>query len=275
MAILLYMIPLFAVLSGFLIYRLNGRHEFLQLDLIQFLYTFILAPLFFIWAKTFVYFLLRSEVGFRLSTGELFTIDTAITLLFIYIYAFLVMHSVTKSFRLQAEKDPLYDLFQHSEYIHLWLSHIATMLGAMMLMVVLALVNISFPLVTSMAKLSFYGICTAGIIVGNIGFVGLWLTDPRQIGRRYMRVMKLAIGLAFAILASVYFIADPDFNARYGLYWFIFFVFSTMLIWSFFTYRSPRIHGLIDRLVMKHKDTNWWGINSQLFSMTHKKETKG
>lgn len=275
MAIVLFLIPLFAILSGFLIYRHNGRREFLQLDLIQFCYTFILAPLFFIWAKTFVFFLLRSEVNVVLTPGKLFIVDTAFTLFLLYMYAFIVMHSLTKTFRLKTEKDPLYDLFQDSEYIHLWLTHVVTSIGTMLLLLILALVNLYFPMTFVMSKLAFYLVCSGGVVMGSVGFVGLWLTDPRQDGKRYMRLMRLAIGLSFIILASAYFLMDPNFNGSYALYWFILFVFTTMLVWSFFTYRSLRVKGLFARFADKHKDTAHWGVNPQLFTTSDKTETKG
>lgn len=275
MAVILFLIPLFAILSGFVIYRHNGKREFLQLDLIQFCYTFILAPLFFIWAKTFIFFLLRSELNVSLSAGELFTIDTAFSLFLFYMYAFVVMHSLTKTFRLNAEKDPLYDLFTHSEYIHLWLTHIATSLGTMLLLIILALVNLFFPLSLAMSKPVFYLVCFAGVLAGSVGFVSLWLTDPKQDGRRYMRLMKLGIGFSFFVLASAYFVADPSFSSAYSLFWFVFFTFSTMLIWSFFTYRSLRVNSLMERLASAHKDTEQWGVNPQLFSTSVQPKKKG
>lgn len=270
MAIVLFLIPLFAILSGFLIYRHNGRRELLQLDLIQFCYAFILAPLFFMWAKTFVFFLLRSEANSVMSPGQLFIVDTAFTLFLFYMYAFVVMHALTKSFRLKTEKDPLYDLFHDSEYIHLWLTHIVTSIGMMLLLVILALVNVYFPMTFTMSKLGFYLVCASGVFLGSIGFVGLWLTDPRQDGRRYMRLMRLAIGVCFIILATAYFVADPSFNYHYALFWFVLFVFSTMLVWSFFTYRSLRVKGLFARFADKHKDTELWGVNPQLFTTSEK-----
>lgn len=256
-------------------YRLTGRREFLQLDLIQFLYTFILAPLFFLWAKTFIFFLLRSEATISLSTGQMFTIDTAFSLFLFYMYAFIVMHSLTKTFRLNSEKDPLYDLFHHSEYIHLWLTHIVTSIGAMLLLVILAIINIYFPLALFMSKTIFYLVCAGGVLIGSIGYVGLWLTDPRQDGRRYMRLMKLAIGICFALLTVAYFVVNPRFDAGFSLFWFVFFTFSTMLIWSFFTYRSLRIYDLLARFANANKDTERWGINPQLFKLSGKPKVKG
>lgn len=275
MALVLFIIPLFAVLSGFLIYRHNGRRQFLQLDLIQFLYTFILVPLFFVWVKTFTFFLLRSEQRVVLSVGELFVIDTIITLFLFYMYAFFVMHSLTKTFRLNTEKDPLYDLFHHSEYIHLWLTHIVTAIGTMALLVLLATINLFFPLTIQMSETLFYLVCGGGIVLGSVGFIGLWLTDPRQDGRRYMRLMKLAIGIAFALLASLYFIINPNFSQEFSLFWFVFFAFSTMLVWSLFSYKSPRVYALLARFADKHKDTQHWGNNPQLFNKSEEPKMKG
>lgn len=275
MALVLFLIPLFTVLSGFLIYRHNGRRQFLQLDLVQFLYAFFLAPLFFVWVKTFTFFLLRSDESIQLSTGQLFAIDTAVSLLLFYMYAFFVMHSLTKTFRLNTEKDPFYDLFHHSEYIHLWLTHIVTSIGTMLLLVLLATINVFFPLTVHMSEALFYLVCAGGIVMGSVGFVGLWLTDPRQDGRRYMRLMKLAIGVAFALLASLYFIVNPAFSQEFALFWFVLFCFSTMLVWSFFSYKSPRVYAFIARFADKHKDTEHWGNNPQLFTKSDTPKMKG
>lgn len=271
---MLYVIPILTILSGFFIYRHNGKKEVFSLDLVQFFYTFLLAPLFFVWAKSFVYFLMRSELGLDLSPGQIFTIDTALTVSMLYVYAFIVMHSLTKSFRLKVEQDPFYDLFGHSEYIHLWLSHIVMAIGGMMLFFVIGFVNVFFPLEWRLNPHIFYLLCFGGVITGSVAFLGLLLTDPKQEGRRYMRLMKLAIGMFFLFQITIYFLADPDFNSAYGMFWFNFFAFTTMLVWSFFTYRSSRIKSWFDRITHANKDTDLWGMNTQLFSTPQNSETR-
>jgi CDP-diglyceride synthetase len=85
-----------------------------------------------------------------------------------------------------------------------------------------------------------------------------------------MRLMKLAIGGCFTVLASAYLWLDPAFNAQYGLYWFLLFGFATMTVWSFFTYRSARIRKAFNALTMHSKDTDSWGQNPQLFTSAKK-----
>lgn len=270
---MLYVIPILTILSGFVLYRHNGKKELFSLDVIQFFYTFLLAPLFFVWAKSFLYFLLRSELGLSLSPGQIFTIDTAFTLVLLYIYAFIVMHSVTKTFRLKTEQDPLYDVFNHSEYIHLWLSHISIAIGGMMIFCIMGIFNVFFPLEWLLATPLFYLLCAGGVLTGSVAFLGLMLTDPKQEGRRYMRLMKLAIGLFFLFQVSVYFAIDPDFNSKYGMFWFNFFAFTTMLIWAFFTYKSSRIRSWFEKITRANTDTEQWGINPQLFGPSDSNKT--
>ncbi len=275
MSFLLYIIPVLAFLSALFLYRYNGDYQLLKLDLVQFFYTFVVAPLFFVWAKTFVFYLLRSELTFSLSQGQMFAIDTTFSLLVFYLYAFFVMHALTKSVRLMVERDPLFDVFNHSEYIHLWLTHLVMIMGGMLLFVTMALINVFFPVPWQMAHTMFYLVCVGGFITGCVVYVAIWLTDPRQTGRHYMRLMKLAVGICFSIVAGSYFIFNPNFSPQYGLFWFVLMLFTAMLMLSFFTYRSKRIRSLVDRLSEKGKDTDQWGINPQFFNVSEKPKVKG
>lgn len=270
MSIFLYVIPLLALISGAYIYRHNGKFEIFNLDLVQFFYTFLLAPLLFIWGKSFMYVLLQAELGNRISQTQLFLIDSGFTVVMLYVYAFLVMHSLTKTFRLRSERDPLYDLFHHSEYIHLWLSHIVVVIGVLTFFCIIGAVNIFFPLNWQFADIVFYSLCVGGFLAGCITFLAIALTDPKQEGRRYMRLMKVVIGLFFLLMISAAFVWTPEFSGVHGMFWFMFTLFTTLFIWALITYSSSKINSWFAGVTHANKDTDFWGINTQLFSKKKK-----
>ena len=125
---LLLVLPVIGTLVGLVFYRFQGKKDLLKIDIVQFYYTFILSPIVFVWLKTMIFVLLQANTH-NLSMKEIYSIDTAFSVVFLLIFAFVAMHSVTKTFHLK-EKDPLYNFFFDSEYIHLWLSHLAMAFGA-------------------------------------------------------------------------------------------------------------------------------------------------
>lgn len=264
MSVLLYLIPLFAVVSGVLLYRHNGKREILKLDLVQFFYAFVIAPLFFVWLKSLVYLLIRKEMGASLSSTAIFVYDTAFSVIALYVFAFVVIHAVTASFQRKMLKDPLHDIFAHSEFFHLWLTHIVMYTGAQLILSVVAALNLFFPLELALTAQSIYLLCTAGIVTGVFGFLGVWLSDPKQDGANFMRLMKVLFGFFFILHVVAYFVITPGFDTRAGVFWFSFFFFSTLVGCSLFVYRSERAQTLFERLstIMKFKD---WGENIQLF----------
>lgn len=270
MSIFLYVIPLLAFISGVYIYRHNGKFELFNLDLVQFFYMFMLAPLFFVWGKSFIYLLLWVELGDTISSNQIFLVDTAFTVIMLYIYAFLVMHSLTKTFRLKSEQDPLYDVFEHSEYIHLWLSHIVVVIGVMTLFFILGVANVFFPIPWVLRDSLFNLLVVGGVVSGLVAYLAIALTDPKQEGRRYMRLMKLAIGCFFLLLMSVYFVWSPPFNSFHGMYWLMFFFFTALFVCALLTFRSSKINNWFTRFADANKDTDFWGINTQLFSKKKK-----
>lgn len=262
---MLYLIPLFAVASGVLLYRHNGKREILKLDLIQFFYAFVIAPLFFIWIKTLVFVLLRTELDISLSQTQIYLVDTTVTLVALYIYAFVVIHSLTASFQRKVLRDPLHDIFAHSEFFHLWLTHIVMYTGAQLVLSVVAGLNLFFPLEVALSAQAFYLLCGAGIITGIFGFLGVWLSDPKQDGADFMRLMKIIFGLFFIVHVVAYFVLSPSFDGTKGVFWLSFFFFSTLVGCSLFAYRSERAQTWFERLstVLKFND---WGDNIQLFN---------
>lgn len=106
--IILFLVPTFAILSSLYLYQHTGKREILKFDLVQFVYAFILAPIVYIWLKSFLFVFLVSELNLHLSVTDLFIADTVLTIIFLYVFAFLVIHSLTKSFELKRLRDPFY-----------------------------------------------------------------------------------------------------------------------------------------------------------------------
>jgi hypothetical protein len=255
----LFTVPLFAIGSAVMMYRFNGRRQMLKFDLIQFIYAFVLSPILFICLKTFMYVLLKTELGLSLSVTELFWIDTIFSVLCFYIFGFVVIHSLTTSFKLVLLKDPLADLFEYSEYFHLWLSHIVIYGGSGLILTVIGVANIFFPFAFQLNKVLFYSSMGLAVLGGVIGFVSIWLSDPKQ--ARYMKIIKLLLGFYFLIHAVAYFIFDPALNMPYVLYWATFTMFIVMVIISLFAHRSHRA----TRFFNTFKYKKGWGKNIKLF----------
>ncbi len=265
MMIFLLLVPLLALGSALLVYRFTGRLQLLKLDLVQFMYMFVISPVLFVWLKTFLYFLVKRELGMTLSPSDLLIIDTVFSTLFLYVYAFVVMHSVTKTFNLKMSQDPLYDLFHHSEYIHLWLTHLVMFIGTMGFLTSFALFNIAVPLSFVLNKEAFYALCASAIGGGLFTFLSVLTSDPRQENANFMRIMKLAFGIYFMIHVAIFFIFDPSFSAEYAIYWWSLFLFATTVTCSLFVYRSPRARSFMQRLSdrLKHSE---WDFRAQLFT---------
>ena len=249
MTVVLFIIPVLAMVGALVLYRHNGKRELLSFDVVQFFYAFIISPLLFVWAKSFLFFLLTSELRLPLSTRQLFLIDSLFSVGFLYIFAFAVIHSLTKSFNLKKSRDPLIDLFEHSEYLHLWLSHLVIYIGGMVVITFLALTNIFFPIDVPVAKPVFYGINLAGVLAGAGAYAGVMLSDPEQ--DHFMLIMKTVAGLLSTVFIAVYFVLRPSFSAEYGLFWFSMMTFLTGSVLALFTERSGRTQSLLDKF--KHR----------------------
>lgn len=264
MTALLYLIPFFSVISALVVYRLNGKREFLKLDLVQFFYAFILSPVLFVWLKTFLYFLLRVEANVVLSQGQLFLFDTIYSTFFLYVFAFVVIHSLTKSFNLKQTHDPLYDIFEHSEFFHLWLTHLIMYLGGMVLLTLVAISNIWFPLDLQLAEPLFYILFASGFVSGFLIFMIVWLSDPKQERANFMRLMKLSFGFFFLIHVVLYFVFNPPFSPALGLYWWSLNAFTALVVCSLFAYKSEKALTFFEKVsdILKHSK---WGENIQLF----------
>lgn len=256
---LIFVVPFMTVLSALGMYRLNGKRELFRFDLVQFIYAFVMSPLLFIWLKTVLFLLLRSDINLRLSINQLFLVDTILSVLFMYLYAFVVIHSLTASFKLKLNKDPISDLFVMSEYFHLWLSHIALYVGLMFLSTGLGLANLFYPLPVVFDRLQWYILFGSAFIVGGVGFAAIWLADPNQ--GHFLRLMKVALAFFAVILLMAYFVFDPPLRAGFAGYWFTITSFFSSVFFALLANRSPRTRSWLDRL--KHK--SGWGENISLF----------
>ncbi len=249
---------------GFLVYRFQGRRQILKFDIVQFLYAFVFAPLLFIWTKTFLYIIIQNQIGFTLSPGEVFTLDTIMSVIFLYLYGFVVMHSLTKTFRLQNDKDPLYDIFWHSEYYHLWVTHIIMSVGGMAVIFLLGVVNLLIPLQMYTSGTGWLLLLIIGGVSGFLAYMSVLLADPKQQRRAgYMRLMKLAFGGFFSINLSLYLIFSPSFGINYGLFWWNFLVFAVATLLGFLSYKSSSIQNMLDSMLNYFKHFKW-GINIDL-----------
>lgn len=253
MHLLLLIIPLAAVISATVLYQKTGKRDFLKLDLVQFVYAFVLAPLTLVWMKSFIYYLLRQEIDLRFSMDEIFLVDSVFSVLAMFVYAFIVIHSITKSFELKRYSDPLYDVFTHSESLHLWISHTALYLGTMALFTTVSLFNAYFPLEIMMPKVIYYLFLGFSFMAGVSGFAGIWMSNFTD-KVTFLRLMKLGIALAFILHVVVYFLVDPSFNPNQIVYWMMFMSFLAMTICAYIFERSERTAGFFERL---HHKVGW------------------
>lgn len=245
----LFLIPLLTAVSAAILYRQNGKKEILKFDLVQFLYAFVFFPLLFIWIKTFIFLLFKNELFVHFSSGQLFMVDTILSTFFLYIYAFIVIHSLTKSFELKRKFDPFYDLFQHSEYFHLWLSHLVIYGGILMLLAIISLLNISVPAHFAASRLMFGAILFSALVVGFSFFCSVFFYESPN--PSFMKIMKLLFGCFFLIDVLGYFLFQPSFSMDYIFYWYTFTIFLTLIVCSFSSQRSQKAKRLLHRLKYK------------------------
>ena len=130
MQALLLLVPLLTGIFGMLIYRFqDGKKQLFKLDLVQFIYLFVMSPALFVWLKTFLFYLLRNELDLSLTINDVFVIDTVYSIGGFYLFGAISMHTLTKTFWLRRHHDPEFDIYHLSEYFHLWWTHLAMTTG--------------------------------------------------------------------------------------------------------------------------------------------------
>jgi|SRR3989344_756306 len=269
MKILLFFIPVLATISGFLIYRLqSAKKQIFRLDLVQFIYLFVLAPTMFVWLKSFLFYLLRKEIDLKISATEIFIIDTAFSMVSFIIVIAIAIHSLTKTFWLRRHADEDFDIYHLSEYFHLWWSHIALWVGLMLLLSFLSIVNVFVPLDFGQSKLQFYSLLILGLICGLVLFLVIRLSDAADVLQNsYMRLMKLTFVFFFVVHVGFYFIFDPDFSMNRIAYWLVFSIFfSAVFISTFF---EKRVKSKKLKKMLIHRG---WGENKNIQVLNVKKE---
>lgn len=221
MRIFLLLIPLITTVLGIIIYRLQAKKiEIFRLDLVQFVYLFIIAPTMYVWLKSFLFYILKNELEFTLSATDLFVVDTAFSVLSFIVMAAIAIHSLTKTFWIKRHHNPEFDIYHLSEYFHLWWSHIIIWGGGMVLGTFMSIVNVLVPFdLVVVSKFQFYAVNVVGFLFGLMMFVAIWLSDPGQ--GNFMRLMKLLLAFFLIIHVLIYFVYDPVFNMSNGVYWFI------------------------------------------------------
>lgn len=250
---------LFIIVSGLFIYRYTGKKKFFKFDLVQFIYAFVIAPLVFVWIKTFVFYLVQSEIEL-IGQTNVFLIDTAVSLLGLGAYAFVIIHFITKNFEIKRYRDPLYDIFQLSEVIHLWISHLGLYFFALLVATTLSILNVYFPLRSDLSRLWFLVLLPAGSLSGLVLFMAVWLSNFSKY--KFMKINRLLFAFHFFVHLAIYFIFNIEFNMHFITYWFFFSCFMAANIFSMFSEKSKRLMLIIDRWHHKHSD-GWSGVNKK------------
>lgn len=259
-------IILFSSLIGaVLLFRHNGKKSIFNIDLVQFVYLFVVTPLLFVSAKTFLFYVVRNELAFSLSIGQLFAIDTLFTVIALYAMASVSIHSLTKTFWLRRRENPEFDIFRLSEYFHLWWSHITAYFGGMTLLTFISVANLFIPTQLEASRLVFLIVPVLGFIFGTVIFIGIWLSNPQQRHVNFLRIMKLLFGIFFALHSIAYLIVRPAFHVSYSIYWFVYAVFIAAGFCGIFFDRTKKADDLLDML--KHIG---WGDNIEVFGFKKK-----
>lgn len=251
--LLLFLIPTLAVISGLYLYQHTGKKEILKFDLVQFVYAFVLTPIIYVWLKSFLFVFLVKELNLHLSVTDIFIADTAYTVIFMYVFAFIIIHSLTKSFQLKRSRDPFYDIFQHSEFFHMLASHVPLYVGGAILFSVLSTVNVFIPLTAVSSMIGLYWGLISGFLFGIGIFISLLLTDDEFEERypRYEMFVELIFVALFIYNVALYFMFHPEFNLGHVMFWFIFMCLTGFVIGSFILERSQSTVKLLKKFHYK------------------------
>lgn len=253
----LILLPILAIFSAAILHSRQVKKEFLRFDFVQFLYAFVLAPLFFVWIKAFTYYLTRAEIGISLTLGEQFLVDTGVTLAMLYVYAFVVIHSLTKSFEIRQKNDPLYDLFAHSEFFHQQFSHFGIYFGVMGIITALSVFNLIFPLDILHGTYYKWISLVGGMVAGLLSFYGIGKFETKSV--KFHKLMKLSYGLYFTVHVLLYILGFAAFSVEYSVFWFMTTVFATFVTASFFieqeTYASASAQQVVKAVLRRSLKT--------------------
>ncbi len=244
---ILFLAPLFSIL----LYNQQGKRQLVNLDLVQFIYLFVVSPILFIWVKNFLFYIFRGEVGASLSVNQLFIIDTTLSVIAFYTFSAIAIHTLTKTFRLQKDHNPLFDWFELSEYFHLWWSHLIIWIGVMSLLTFVSLVNVLVPINISPDAFTTHWAVLIGMFIGAVLYFGMIVRtylDSESLQANYLRIMKLCFAAFFILHVLLYFIFDPKFNATFAAYWTVVNTFFTAVLFSLI-FRFSQFRRVVKRLL--------------------------
>lgn len=231
------------------IYRFSGKKEILQMDLVQFIYAFVIYPIGYIWLKNFIYILLRDEIGAKLTLGQWVTIDTGFTIVFMYFYAFGIIHALTKTFSLNLNRDPFYDMFDDSKYFHEFFSHVGMYVAVIVVVTILSLLNGIFPFSFENKKIVMDSLVGVAWFTGFLTYLGaFFFTDKGFQYSKYKRIMKLTFGLCFLVEVIFYYFFRTQFTLAHGGYWFVFIMLTSTIVSMFIFSPGRRFGKLLQRL---------------------------
>lgn len=253
--LILFLIPTLAFLSAVYLYQHTGKREILKFDLVQFVYAFVLAPIIYIWLKSFLFVSLVQELNLHFSVTDIFIADTVYTIIFLYVYAFIIIHSLTKSFELRRSRDPFYDIFQHAEFFHLLTSHAAVYVGGGILFIILSTINVFMPVTQVSSAIGFYSSLLGGLLFGFMIYLGILLTDD-EFEERYPKFemfVELLFAGFFILDVWLYFYFRPAFNLGRVMYWFGFMALVGFIVCSLLVERSERTVRLLKKFHYKKK----------------------
>lgn len=255
LTLVLLLVPTLAVISALYLYQHTGKKEILKFDLVQFAYAFVIAPIIYVWLKSFLFTLLVRELNLHLSVTDIFIADTVYTILFLYFFAFIIIHSLTKSFSLKRSRDPFYDIFQMSEFFHMITSHVVFYVGGAILFTLLSTINIFFPVTSATNNMLFYTSLFLGLVFGFIVYVGLLLTDDdfEEKYPRFEMFIELLFGALFILDVGLYFYFRPEFDLGRVMYWVSLMAFAGFIVSSLLIERSQKLVAVLKRLHYKKK----------------------
>lgn len=256
----LIVIPAATMLTTFLLYKQVGKRDFMKLDIVQFLYAFVFSPLVFVWLKSLLLYMVRNETELQLDQSQLFLLDTTFSLIFLYLYAFIVIHSLTKTYEVKLQRDPLFDILEHAEDFHLWISHTSVYFLSGVLIALLGLTNLFIPVSLELDFLGMFGVVLIALGIGWLGFSAIWLSNFTE--GRFLRLIKLFFGIDLTVLILAYFWHGPSFTGSYAVYWFSTMIFAGVISASQIVKRSARSRKMLQKF--HHKHAEGWAENNFL-----------
>jgi hypothetical protein len=219
MIIYLLVIPILVIFVALYLYQHTGKKEFFKLDVIQLFYTFVVAPMVYVWLKTFIFLMLQENLINGIGYKQFFIYDTIFSLVLIFLYALVVMHSLTKTFAIQKNKDELYDIFEHSEFFHLSFSHVGIYIGLVIVFLIFGILNAFFPLPFSNFLLFELVIIIVGCGLGLVNY--LLQYGYKCYSSLFYKLMKMIVGMWVSTMIGSYFLMEIPFSIDYSIYWIV------------------------------------------------------